>query len=118
MYRLLRQEKMTRHRQASQPATSRRPKPAVAADPNQVWSWDITWLPTQVKGIFVYLYLMMDIYSRKIVAWQVHERESSQWAAELVTEACFVEQVRPEQITLHSDNGSPMKGEARCDPLL
>lgn len=110
MYRLLRQEKMTRHRQASQPATSRRPKPAVAAGPNQVWSWDITWLPTQIRGIFVYLYMMIDIYSRKIVAWQIHECESSQWAAELVTEACFVEQVRAEQITLHSDNGSPMKG--------
>ncbi len=110
LYRLLKEEKMNRHRQASRPAAQHRPKTHVADGPNEVWSWDITYLPTQVAGVFLYLYLMVDIYSRKIVAWQVHEQESQALAAELATEACFVQNVRPEQITLHSDNGSPMKG--------
>ncbi len=76
MYRLLRQDKMNRHRQrqARQPATSGRPKPAEAAGPNQVWSWDITWLPTQVKGIFVYLHIMIDIYNRKLLTLLIFQK--------------------------------------------
>ena len=60
--------------------------------------------------MYLYLYLIVDLYSRKIVAWQVHDRESAEYAAALATEACFLEQVSPDQVTLHSDNGSPMKG--------
>jgi len=61
-------------------------------------------------GLFYYLYLILDIYSRKIVGWHVQERESSNHAAALMREACFDEVISAEQITLHSDNGSPMKG--------
>ena len=110
LYRLLREAKMNAHRQASHPARHSRPKSHVAYQPNQVWSWDITYLPTVVAGMFLYLYMVIDIYSRKIVAWQVHEHEQAELAAELMTEACFVEQIPRGQITLHSDNGSPMKG--------
>lgn len=110
LYRLLREAKMNRHRERSKPPSPSRAKTHVASGPNQVWSWDITYLPTQVAGVFLYLYMVIDIYSRKIVAWQVHACEDSELAAELVTEACFVENVPRDQITLHSDNGSPMKG--------
>lgn len=110
LYRLLREAKMNAYRQASHPARHSRPKSHVACQPNQVWSWDITYLPTVVAGMFLYLYMVIDIYSRKIVAWQVHEHEQAELAAELITEACFVEQIPRDQITLHSDNGSPMKG--------
>ncbi len=110
LYRILRAEKMNAHRQGSRPPTQSRPQPKRATGPNQLWSWDITYLPTQVAGIFLYLYLIVDVYSRKIVAWQVHDRECAGYAAELATEACFLERVTPEQVRLHSDNGSPMKG--------
>lgn len=110
LYRLLRAAKLQRHRGASRPAKPRAPRRHVARAPNQVWSWDITYLPTAVRGRFYYLYLGLDLYSRKVVAWQVHECEDAEHAAALITEACYREQVCPEQLVLHSDNGAPMKG--------
>ena len=110
MYRILREEKLLHHRQASTPARRHEPTPRTASGPNQVWSWDITWLASPVRGLFFYLYLIMDIYSRKIVAWQVHERECAEYAAALATEACYVEGVAAHEVVLHADNGSPMKG--------
>ena len=110
MYRILREEKLLHHRQASAPARRHEPIPRVASGPNQVWSWDITWLASPVRGMFFYLYLIVDIYSRKIVAWQVHERECAEYAAALATEACYVEAVAAQEVVLHADNGSPMKG--------
>ena len=110
-YRVLKAEKQLKHRQKSKPArTVKKPRALVATASNQLYSWDITYLPTQVKGIFLYLYLVMDIYSRKIVGWQVYENESSAQAADLMTDICQREGIKPNQVTLHSDNGSPMKG--------
>jgi len=110
-YRVLKTENQIRHRQNSQPAKQvKKPKALMATAPNQLYSWDITYLPTHVKGIFLYLYLVMDIYSRKIVGWQVYENESSAQAANLMTDICQRESIKPNQVTLHSDNGSPMKG--------
>ena len=87
-----------------------KPKALMASGPNQLYSWDITYLPTRVRGIFLYLYLVMDIYSRKVVGWQVYEEESSALAADLMTDICQREGVKRDCVTLHSDNGSPMKG--------
>jgi transposase InsO family protein len=110
-YRLLKAENQLQHRQKSKPARPvKKPRALVAIAPNQIYSWDITYLPTDIKGIFLYLYLVMDIYSRKIVGWQVYENESSLYAGELMTDICQREGVKPNQVTLHSDNGSPMKG--------
>lgn len=110
-YRVLKAEKQLSHRQRSKPAsTVKQPRALVATGPNQVYSWDITYLPTAVKGIFFYLYLVMDIYSRKIVGWQVYDNESSALAAELMTDICLREGIEQQQVALHSDNGSPMKG--------
>jgi putative transposase len=67
-------------------------------------------VPTAVKGVFLYLYLFMDVYSRKIVGWQVYERESSEWAADIVRDIVQREGITRQQVTLHSDNGGPMKG--------
>lgn len=60
--------------------------------------------------MFYYLHLVLDIYSRKIVGWQVHHQELSSFAADLLADICKREEVKPHQVTLHSDNGSPMKG--------
>lgn len=109
-YRILGNLNMNRHRESSRPAVHKRPRAYIATVPNQVWSWDITYLPLRIKGLFLYLYMVMDIYSRKIIVWQIHECESAELGAELMNEACFPEGIQPGQIILHSDNGSPMKG--------
>jgi putative transposase len=109
-YRILREAKQLQHRQASRAAACHKPKALKATAPNQLYSWDITYLPTSVKGVFFYLYLFMDVYSRKIVGWQVYERESSDWAAEIIRDIVQREGIPRQQVTLHSDNGGPMKG--------
>ena len=100
------------HRRGKAQAPKHRAKPqAYQADkPNQVWSWDITYLASTVLGQFFRLYLVMDIYSRKIVGWEVHETESAEQAALLIEKACWAEHIRRDSLVLHSDNGSPMKG--------
>lgn len=110
-YRILRAENQLRHRDAERPAQRRhKPRALSATAPNQLFSWDITYLPTSVKGIFFYLYLFMDIFSRKIVGWQIYETESSELAGEVMRDICARESIKPDQVVLHSDNGSPMKG--------
>jgi putative transposase len=110
-YRVLREAKQLQHRQASRSATARhKPEALQATAPNQLYSWDITYLPTAIKGLFFYLYLFMDVYSRKIVGWQVYEQESSDWAAEILRDIAQREGIDRDQVTLHSDNGGPMKG--------
>ena len=109
-YRVLHETGQVQHRQASRPATAHKPKPLEALAPNQVYSWDITYLQTTIRGIFLYLYLFLDIYSRKIVGWQVYEHEDSEWAADILRDITQREGISSEQVTLHSDNGGPMKG--------
>jgi len=98
------------HRGRSQKAKkSKPPTTHIAKAPNQVWSWDISYLPSTTKGLFHYLYLVEDIYSRKIVGWEVHESESGERAAELMQRTVLSEHCFREPLVLHSDNGSPMK---------
>jgi len=110
MYRLLREHGQNQHREASKPRQARKPKSLKANGPNQVWSWDITYLKSSILGKFFYLYLIMDIWSRKIVGWNVHETEDSDLASALISAACLDHCVDPDGLTLHSDNGGPMKG--------
>jgi len=79
-----------------------------ASRPNQVWSWDISWLPTTVRGVYLHLYLIMDVWSRKIVDWRIAETDSADIASELITQACRDGNVDPKGLVLHSDNGKPM----------
>lgn len=110
IYRLLRAENQLTHRQASRPIKHHKPKAYVAHAGNQVWTWDISYLPSTLRGYYFYLYLIVDIYSRKIVGFSVHDVELSEYAAKLMKQACLDEQVLEDQLILHSDNGSPMKG--------
>jgi len=110
-YRVMKSHKLLTHREKAKPNRQvRKPKAFKATQPNEIYTWDITYLPTTVKGQFLYLYLVMDIFSRKIVGWQVHDTQLSELAADLMTDICRREQIQPAQVTLHSDNGSPMKG--------
>lgn len=110
MRRILHEEQLASHRDASKPRTHSRPNELVATGPNQVWSWDITYLRSPIRGSFYYLYMVVDVWSRKIVAAEVHEVESSEHAARLIEAAYARGGIRPDQLSLHSDNGSPMKG--------
>jgi len=110
-YRVLREANQLHHRESSKTPTKRhRPDPCTATGPNQVWSWDITYLRSAVKGSFFYLYMVLDVWSRKIVGFEVHEEESSEFASLMIKATCCDEQVSPGSLLLHSDNGSPMKG--------
>lgn len=119
MYRILREEKQQNHRGRSQ-APERRPLSTHKAEsPNEVWCWDITWLPGPAKGIHYYLYLMLDLFSRKIVGWEIHETESADNASRLLRKACLKESIATAEspLVLHSDNGSPMKGASMLETM-
>lgn len=81
-----------------------------AGGPNQVWCWDITWLPSTVKGRYFYWYMFKDVYSRKLVIGDVFESESSELAAKLLAKGCLREKTAGKPLVLHSDNGAAMKG--------
>ncbi len=111
MYRLKRRHGLgAMRRPADRTGVTRSTATHSATGPNQVWSWDITWLPTTVRGRYLYLYLVMDVWSRRIVGWAVHERESADHAAALIQTICVETGVDPTGLVLHSDNGKPMRG--------
>jgi transposase InsO family protein len=110
-YRVLREHAQDNRRGRVQaPRKVAKPKAFVASGPNQVWSWDITYLPSQIRGQFYRLYLVMDIYSRMIVGWEVHHEELASHAAELMDKASQRHPIARDQLVLHADNGGPMKG--------
>jgi len=116
-YRVLREADQLARRGKAKPPTRQRPKPLQASAPNQLWSWDITYLATTIKGVFFYLYLIMDVYSRKIVGWEVFDTESAEQAALVFRKTHLREGIGVESLVLHSDNGSPMKGATMLSTL-
>jgi transposase InsO family protein len=116
-YRILREEKQLSHRGRAKAPTHKRPEPLLATKPNQLWSWDITYLPTTVRGLFFYLYLFIDLFSRKIVGWEVYAEESAEHASRTFRKAYLREGIAGEALILHSDNGSPMKGATMLGTL-
>jgi putative transposase len=116
-YRVLHEEGQMQHRERARPRTSNKPREHVAHGPNQVWCWDITYLRSAVRGVFFYLYLIVDIYSRKIVGWWVAAEESMDVAADLIEQTTREEQVPADALVLHADNGGPMKGSTMLATL-
>lgn len=111
-YRVLREHGQARHRgRAKAPQASRPPTTHVARMPNEVWCWDMTYLRSKVTGLWFYLYLIADLYSRKIVAWEVHESDEADHAARLLKRAVLAEGVHeaPCKPVLHGDNGATLK---------
>ena len=109
-YRRLRALGLLQHRGRAAKPCRRDPQRHQARGPNEVWVWDITWLPGPVVGTFFYLYLMLDLFSRKVVGWEVFEEETAACAAVVVRKASLAEKRGLSPLVLHSDNGSPMKG--------
>ncbi|MFT5733668.1 MAG: putative transposase [Planctomycetota bacterium] len=88
-YRVLQEERLAESRgKAKAPQKRYRPSPKVATGPRQIWTWDITCLRSAVRRMFYYAYITVDIWSRKIVAAEVHAEETSKHAAEMMTMAC------------------------------
>ena len=111
MYRTFAEAKQLAHRgRDKEPKARQRPPERVATRPNQVWSWDISYLKAPARGEYFYLYVVMDVWSRKIVAAAVHENESQELAAALVDEAVRRENISRKGLYLHSDNGGAMTG--------
>lgn len=108
-YRVLHEDNLQNHRGKSNKPKKRVPESHVAHAPNQVWTWDITWLHGPVLGIFYRLYLIIDLFSRKIVGWEVWESETAEHAERLIKKAVIKERIQGRPLVLHSDNGSPMK---------
>ena len=118
MYRIQRRHRLRKTKRAqAQTHVTRACTVHRATAPNQVWSWDITWLPTTVRGKYLHLYLVMDVWSRRIVGWRIAQGESADTAAELITETCRAGGVDPRGLVLHSDNGSPMRGSTMVATL-
>jgi putative transposase len=111
MYRILHDfSEVQERRNQRQHPVYRKPE-LLAEGPNQVWSWDITKLRGPAKWTHFALYTVIDIFSRFIVGWMIAEWESAELARQLIATAAANQQIQPEQLTLHADNGKPMKAK-------
>ena len=109
-YRVLHAADEQHHRaRSSAPKTKHKTTTHMATAANQLWSWDVSYLPCPVRGQFYYLYMIMDIFSRKITGWEVHECETGEYAAALVHKAVMREHCIGQPLVLHSDNGAIQK---------
>lgn len=110
IYRVLKANDQLHHRgKAKPPQPATEPTSHDAIKPNEIWTWDISYLPSNVRGLYWYLYMVIDIYSRKIVGWEVHDCECGSLASQLIERAIFSERCFEKPRYLHSDNGAPMK---------
>jgi putative transposase len=109
-YRVLKVSHALAHRGKAHPKKIHRPKALEAKRPNEIYTWDITYLLSALRGEYFYLYMFLDIFSRKIVGWRVHAYESMELSSMLLGEICAQEKISVNQLTLHADNGGPMKG--------
>ena len=118
MYRILATHDEVRERRLIRRHPVYKKPELLALGPNQVWSWDITWLRGSHKWTSYPLYTVLDIFSRYVVGWMVAEVESSELAKQLVAATVRKQGIEPEQLTLHADNGSPMKGKPLSQLLV
>ena len=111
-YRVLKKNGQLHHRGKSRaPLRKTALSTHIASGPCEVWCWDITYCASQVRGRYFYLYMFMDIYSRKLVGYEVYEEESGTHAVTVLQRALLSEQCFHKPIVLHSDNGAPMKSQ-------
>ena len=117
MHRLLRsQSQQGERRQQRKPQHHAVPR-LRARSPNEVWTWDITKLATLKRGVYLSLYVVMDLFSRFIVSWMLSLKENSALSSQLIQEASERYRIAPDQLTLHQDRGSPMTAHCYLDLL-
>ena len=102
---------MHRRGRAQPPRKSGPPRTHIATRPGEVWCWDVTFLPSQMQGRWFYLYLILDLYSRKIVGFEVHDTDAAEHAAHLARRTALAEGIHamPTRPVLHGDNGATLK---------
>jgi putative transposase len=109
-YRVLKTEHLLTHRGRATPAHRVRPRAYEVTAPRTLFSWDITYLPSSLRGQYYYLYLFLDVFSRKAVGAEVHAEESMAHSSRLLETICREEGIAPHQVSVHADNGGAMKG--------
>lgn len=112
MYRVLEEHDEVRERrnQVRHPSYAR--PELLATGPNQLWSWDITRMRGPVTWSYYYLYVMLDVFSRYVVAWLLAQQESAALAQDLVAAAYTKQNIEPGQLTIHADRGAPMMAKS------
>jgi putative transposase len=118
MYRILATHDEVRERRLIRCHPTYKKPELLAERPNEVWSWDITHLRGAVKWSGYKLYTVLDIFSRYVVGWMIAEVESSDLAKQLIAATARKQGIQPDQLTLHADNGSPMKGKLLSQLLV
>ena len=118
MYRILAVHAEVRERRPIRHHPVYKKPELLATAPNQVWSWDITYLRGETAWMHYPLYTVLDIFSRYVVGWMIAEVESSQLAKQLIAATARKQGIQPDQLTLHADNGSPMKGKPLSQLLV
>ena len=108
-YRVLHEADEQHERGRARRRTSRAPSTHCATAANQLWSWDVTYLPSPTRGLFFYLYMIMDVWSRKIVGYEVYESETGELAAELFSRTVLAEGYLGQELVIHADNGPPQR---------
>ena len=108
-YRVLHRQGAQHPRGRQRRRHSKAPARHVARRPNEIWCWDVTYLPSPVRGLYFYLYAVIDVFSRKLVAWEVHTSENGELAAELIERARWRERLAGKPLVLHADNGAPQR---------
>ena len=116
-YRVLREEEQLAHREPSRPGVERPVPSHVATAADRVYSWDITYLPAAVRGTFFFLYLFVDIWSRKVVGYSVEDRQDDELSAAIFRRSCEENGIDATGVVLHSDNGGPMTGSTMLQTL-
>ncbi len=118
MYRVLAAHDEVRERRRIRRHPLYKKPELLATAPNQVWSWDITYLRGPHKWEHYPLYTVLDIYSRYVVGWMIAEVESSDLARQLIAATALKQDIQPDQLTLHADNGAPMRGKPLSQLLI
>lgn len=108
IYRLLKRRGLLSHRSKSKAPQRSKPEEFIATGPNQVWTWDISYFRSSTKGIYYYLYLILDIWDRSIAGWAINEMESGIDAADLLRKSCIRQGVDSNKLVVHQDNGAAM----------
>lgn len=115
LYRILAEDKATKERRNQRPGQRQAIPRLLATAPNQVWTWDISKLPTLGNGPYLSLYVVMDLFSRYVLAWLVSRKENSALAQQLMSEAAVRYHIARGSLTLHQDRGAPMTAHGYLD---
>lgn len=117
MYRVLREQGQSGERRQQRPAQHHAMPRVVATEPNQVWTWDITKLALKPRGVYLSLYVIIDLFSRFVLAWMLSRKENSALSQQLMREAMTRYPHAAQSRVIHQDRGSPMIARGYLDVL-